>query len=225
MKTIVIISQKGGVGKTTLAINLAAAALRSGLSSIIADTDPQQSAYNWYKDRTQDQPLPYVLSSYPDNLPGYIEAARQEGADYFFVDTSPNSSEQTLRVARHADLILVPCSPSFMDLRALEPTANIVRLAAKPAQAVLTLCPPRGSEPNGAEEALQLLGFSTIANRIGHRTATRRAHAANMSIFEYEPAGKAAAEFSALFKAIARDFYRDEQLEKKQARKKEAANV
>lgn len=223
MKTIAIISQKGGVGKTTLAINLAAAALNAKLQTVIADTDPQQSAYNWFKDRGDPNALPYVVSSFPDNLPAYRDTAAEAGADYFIIDTAPNSSESTLRIAALADRILVPCTPSYMDLRALERTAAIVKIAAKPASAILTMCPSRGQEIAGAEEALHLLGFSTYTNRIGLRVATKRAHGAHQTIFEYEPSGLAAAEFSALFKSIARDLYRNEQDKRRNSRRKEPA--
>jgi chromosome partitioning protein len=199
MKVIALVSQKGGVGKTTLSINLAAAAHNRGKAVVIADTDPQQSVYRWYEARKSDHPLPYVASVFPDTLATYLGKARQNGADYAFIDSSPNSTEDSLAIADQADLLLVPCSPSFVDLRALKRTENVVRLSGKPALAILNLCPAYGSEGRQAAEALKQLGFAVCPHKIVARAAARRAYALNLSVFEYEPSGKAAKEFDQVF--------------------------
>ena len=202
MKVISIISQKGGVGKTTLAINLAAAAQHKGGGVIIADTDPQQSTYRWYLGRKDARPLPYVASVFPDALPEFLDKARSNQADYVFIDTSPNSTDESLAIADLSDLIVVPCGPSFIDLRALKRTENILRIAGKPALAVLNLCPSYGTEADQAAKALKTLGLDVCKQRIANRASARRAYALNQSIHEFEPSGKAAQEFAAVFKAI-----------------------
>lgn len=221
MKTIVIISQKGGSGKSTLAINLAGAALLNKRQSLIIDTDSQQSVYNWFKARAHEHALPYVISSYPANVEAHIETARQEGADYVIVDTAPHSSQEALVIAKLADLILVPCKPTYMDLVALEPTTHIVAMAAKPALAVLSMCPHYGADAFSAAKSLAKMGFTVAKQRIGLRAATSRAHTDNHTVFEFEPKGKAAAEFKALYRTVA------ELLEPsaRQTKKKEPAHV
>jgi chromosome partitioning protein len=200
MKTVALISQKGGVGKTTLAINLAVAAHRDGQQVVVADTDPQQSTYEWYKGRKAEHPLPYVAQVFPDTIGDLLEKCRRNEADLVLVDTSPNSTEDSLAIADHADLLIVPCAPSFIDLRALKRTEKIIRLSEKPAFAVLNLCPPVGEDGDQAEAALKRLGFGVCPHRIVNRAATRRSYASDQAVFDYEPNGKAAAEFEAVYK-------------------------
>jgi chromosome partitioning protein len=215
-------SQKGGAGKTTLAINLAAAAIRTGFQAVLVDTDPQQSAYNWYKDR--DPSLdPAVISAFPDNLPTIQKIAREEGADFCIVDTPPNASEYVERIAKLADLLLVPTKPSAFDLVSIERTIKVIRDVEKPAYAVLNECPTYGTDGDDAEDALQHYGLTTLANRIHNRAAIRRHTTPRETIFQYEPEGKAAIEFSALFKAIALHFIRERQELRKAEKHKEGA--
>lgn len=202
MRTIALISQKGGVGKTTLAINLAAAAHKRGQGVVIADTDPQQSTYRWYLARKDNAPLPYAASVFADTLPSFLDKARANRADLVFIDTSPNSTEESLAIADQSDLLIVPCGPSFIDLRALKRTENVVRLSGKPSIAVLNLCPAYGNEADQAEAALVTLGLSVCPHRITNRASARRAYALNQSVFEYEPEGKCAAEFEDVFRSI-----------------------
>ena len=199
MKTIALISQKGGVGKTTLTINLAVAAHRAGHQVVIADTDQQQSTYEWYRNRKDRHPLPYVAQVFPGTIGDVIEKARRNDADLLVADTSPNSTEESLAIADQSDLLIVPCAPSLIDLRALKRTEKIIRLSAKPAFAVLNLCPPVGDDADQAAEALQRLGFTVCPHRIVNRAATRRAYAHDQSVFEFEPNSKAAAEFEAVY--------------------------
>jgi chromosome partitioning protein len=76
-RTVAIISQKGGAGKTTLAIHLAAAATRAGRVSLLIDTDPQASASQWAEWR-QGAP-PEVIDSAPPRIPAKIAAAARAG--------------------------------------------------------------------------------------------------------------------------------------------------
>src|SRR3546814_1440224 len=85
MPTIAIISQKGGAGKTTLALHLAAAAEDSGHTALVIDLDPQATASQWAAWR-QDVP-PVVIDSAPPRLAAKIEQATAQGAEFIVIDT------------------------------------------------------------------------------------------------------------------------------------------
>src|SRR3546814_17145914 len=89
MPTIAIISQKGGAGKTTLALHLAAAAEDSGHTALVIDLDPQATASQWAAWR-QDVP-PVVIDSAPPRLPAQIEQATAQGAEFIVTDTHPHT--------------------------------------------------------------------------------------------------------------------------------------
>src|SRR3546814_20689426 len=89
MPTIAIISQKGGAGKTTLALHLAAAAEDSGHTALVIDVDPQATASQWAAWR-QDAP-PVVIDSAPPRLAAKIEQATGQGAAFLVIDTPPHA--------------------------------------------------------------------------------------------------------------------------------------
>ena len=112
MYTIALIAQKGGTGKTTLAVHVAADFEGAGGSAAIVDLDPQASAALWGDKRGRS---PFV---------GAVPAARRSGADLVVIDTAPHSESAALAAARAADLALVPLRPGLFDIAALDATAG-----------------------------------------------------------------------------------------------------
>jgi chromosome partitioning protein len=102
MKIIAIISQKGGAGKTTLAVHLATAAVAVGFTTAIIDLDPQGTASSWGDRRTEG--APEVISGQAVRLPALTGAARENGADIVILDTAPNADQTASLAARIADL-------------------------------------------------------------------------------------------------------------------------
>ena len=192
MKTIAILSQKGGSGKTTLAINLAVAAERCGKAVAVIDLDPQASATSWKDSRETETPV--VVSAQAARLPHILAAAEQEGVDVVFIDTAPHSESAALVAARAADWVLVPCRPAILDLRAIGSTIDIVKLAKTPLGVVLNAIPPRGPLAQEARRAIEGYGVQVALATIGQRIAYVHALTAGLSVQEYEPSGKAAAE-------------------------------
>lgn len=199
MPTIAIISQKGGAGKTTLAIHLAAAAQEAGLVSLIIDTDPQATASQWAVWR-QDRP-PEVIDSPPPRLAAKVEAARGQGAQFIVIDTPPHADSAARAAVEVADLVLIPCRPSAFDLSAIQTTAKLAQLLRKPAFVVFTAGAPNA--PRVYEEAGALVAsFGTPACPLilADRAAYRHASAEGRTVTEFEPNGRAANEVRALYK-------------------------
>jgi chromosome partitioning protein len=216
MKTISVIAQKGGPGKSTLAINLAVAAYLDGKQTVIADTDKQQTSNHWYKDRKNlGHPLPYVRQCFPESISEFLKTAQHNGAELVFIDTAPRSGPESVGIAELSDLILIPCRPGLKDLRALKMTVDITRLSGKPAFAVLNACKPRSPEPNKAERYLEKLGLTVCPTRVGDRVAFEYAYINGQGVQEYEPGGKAAEEIQELYTYMCQHLYTSIQKETK----------
>ena len=195
--TVAIVSQKGGAGKTTLAIHLAAAATRAGQISLVIDTDPQASASQWAEWR-QGVP-PEIIDSAPPRIASKIEAASEQGAELIVIDTPPHADLAASKAVECADVVLIPCRPSAFDLAAMRTTIRLVELLAKPAFVVFTAGPPNA--PLIYADAMELVaGFSgrTCPVILPERAAYRHAVAGGQTVFDLDTTSKAAREIEQL---------------------------
>lgn len=198
MKTVAIVSRKGGAGKTTLAIHLAVAAHLDGKQAALIDLDPQASATGWGDSRSAEEPT--VISAQAARLPKVLDAAATSEADIAIIDTAPHSENAALAAIRAADLILIPCRPAILDLRAIGDTIDLVKLAKKTSVfIVLNAVPSRGSLADEAIQALSVYQIGIAPPRIGQRTAFVHALTSGQSAQEYEAQGKAAEEIQTLY--------------------------
>jgi chromosome partitioning protein len=206
MRTISIISQKGGAGKTTLAIHLAGASASAGLSTLILDADPQATASQWSQWRGESDPEVIDCAS-PTLLRRKVQQAADLGAELVIIDTPPHADIMAREACKVADLILIPCRPQAFDLSAVETTAELVKAAGKPAFILfmggpqpcacnLQGCsrPDRGQRRVGRGWACRLR-LSCSLSGPSTTTARRREKPAA----EAEPDGKAAGELAALW--------------------------
>lgn len=201
MKTIAIESQKGGTGKTTTALNLAVAAERAGQTAVVIDLDPQASAAGWKDTRPGETPV--VVSVPPTRLAQALQVAQEGGADLAIIDTAPHAESAALAAAKAADLILIPCRPGILDLRAIGTTADLVKIAGKPAFVVLNAMPPGATRLIAdARTAVAVHGLEVAPVAIQQRAAFGHALTAGQTAQEYEPDGKAAEEIAQLFEWI-----------------------
>ena len=198
MKTVAIISQKGGVGKTTIATALAVAAETAGRQSAVFDLDPQASATFWKDMRKAEAPA--VVSVMPSRLAHMLKAAEEGGCDLAFIDAPPFAKDYAFEAAQRADFILIPTRPAVLDIMAMTATLELVKQWAKPAAVVLTFCPTQGGrEIADAEDTVQALGAKIAPVRIHTRVSFPRAQQTGQTAQEFEPEGKAAQEIQQLY--------------------------
>lgn len=203
MHTLALIAQKGGTGKTTLALSLAVAAQVAGESTLIIDLDPQASACKWGDRREAETPA--VIDAQPARLANALEKARLAGVDFVIVDTPARIEQAAAEAAKAADLVLIPCKPSIYDLETLQTTIDLVQnRAARPPVAALNAVPAQGRRHKQATKAIRAMGAAVSPALIGQRVAFEYAAQLGLSVLEYEPRGKAAAEIRQLYKTIRR---------------------
>jgi len=204
MKTLAMISQKGGAGKSTLAAHLAVAFEDLGIRTVIIDLDDQGSVTRWGESRTDKAPL--VVSAVADRLPVMLKRCKGSGVGLVIIDTPPHTASVALSAASHADLIAVPTRPAIFDLRSIDDTQKVLTLAgaARRAAVVLNAVRTRGSIGDEAEVYAERLGLKVIPCRLGDRVAFADALIAGQGVTEYEPKGKAASELLALADCLAR---------------------
>ena len=202
MKTVAVISQKGGVGKTTIATALAVASQRRGRAAAIFDLDPQASAAFWHDTRGRDEPA--VLPIPPARLRHVLRAASESGCKLGVIDAPPFAKDIAFEAAAAADLILIPTRPAVLDVMAMTRTLELVRHYDKPAAVVLSICPVQGREIEDTERTIAALGATLAPVRIHSRVAFSRAQQTGLTAQEFEPDGRAAAEIAALYDYVRR---------------------
>lgn len=201
MKTIALIAQKGGTGKTTLALSLAVSASQAGLTAIVVDLDPQATACNWSDRRKNDNPL--VLDAQPARLAAALQKAGQGGVDIAIIDTPARNEQSALAAAKAADLVIIPCRPQAYDLETVPATRELLALAGNtPAIVVLNAVPHHGDRHEQARQTLADIGVAVCPQTIGHRAAFGDAGAVGLTASEYDPKGKASEEIQLVYKYV-----------------------
>lgn len=210
MKVLSIISQKGGVGKTTLATAIAVEASRGGKKTVLFDLDPQASASFWM-DTRKDTTL--AITAIPAARLGHVlGAVREAGCDLAIIDTPPFAKDIAFEAAQHADFVLVPSRPAVLDIMAMTRTLDLVKHYGKPFAAVLTFCPPQGRELDDTMAVIRQLGAEISPVRIGNRIAYSRAQQTGLAAQELDPDGKAAQEIVELYAYVCMHLYKEDRM-------------
>ena len=196
MKTIAIISRKGGAGKTTIALHLAVEAEANGIATAVFDLDPQASAALWSDHRGNQ--IPAVIPAQAPRLASLLAQAQQQNAHLTILDTAPHSDGIASDAASHADLILIPCRPFSFDLDAIGASIRLARLADKPAVVIINAAPTQGTETAEAIAAIKNAGVEVCPIVLYQRKAYASRIHEGKTATEIEPKGKAAIETRAL---------------------------
>ncbi len=197
MHRVSLISQKGGAGKSTLAIHLAAEAAARGLRALLIDLDPQGNALRWAA-RRGDLP-PDVAAESVAALENVQRDAEREGYDLLVLDTAPNADTTALRAAQMAELVLIPCRPSQFDLEAIRATLDLCALAKRESRVVLNAAPVRSRVVEEAGDAVRARRAAISPVIIRERVALRHCMIGGQVARELEPDGLAAQEIAALY--------------------------
>ena len=197
MKTISLVSQKGGVGKSTLASNLAAYASSKGLKTTIIDLDQQSSLTAWYglRLRHSDDVELLVKGSVVDQVKQQAKA----GFDLCIIDTPPHNSTEAATAVSVSDITIVPVRASAFDLIASKPTFEL--LASGKGGVVLNAVPSSSAVKDSAIDFIKQSGLKVLAV-IGQRIAFQHAVNAGKGVTEYQPSGKASEEIKGLWETI-----------------------
>lgn len=201
MHVITVTSQKGGAGKTTVAIHLATYfAKEKKRRVVLLDLDPQASASTWSDRREEDTPV--VISIHAKRIQSELERIGDLGGELVVLDTAPHSDRIALEAMRYANLVLIPTRPAIMDIDAIVNTLELTKLANKQALVILNACPPRGKDAADAAKAISALDVEVSSERLTQRTIFGRALLYGKTAIEAEPDSKAAVELHSLAESI-----------------------
>jgi chromosome partitioning protein len=213
MRVWSIISQKGGSGKTTLALQLAIAAAED-LKVLVIDLDPQSSAERWHAIRqrtTGSRDDPSIAAGPYTKLPEMLRTARKHGADLVLIDTPPKLDKAIAAALAPATLAIIPVKSGILDLQALEDCVRVVDLARARAKTVVVMnAVPTGRNRDAAiKEVARYAGrheLEPMPERLSELPAYAQGLRSGRGVTETDRNGTAAKEVTTLLEALwARD--------------------
>ena len=193
---ISLINQKGGVGKTTIAINLASALSSRNLKVLVIDADPQGSVLQWQATGANRE-FDVVQLAMPE-LSAQIGNHRR-AFDHVVIDSPPALSHVSREIAAASDLAIIPIAPSSLDIWSSRETIELVtgvgrkrqRLAAR----LLVYRKIPGTRLAAeARDALNSYGLDIFKTEISQRIAYVEAIVSGVSVLKYSPNSVAARE-------------------------------
>ncbi len=209
MTVIAVMGRKGGIGKSTIAGNLAVEFQSLGRTVVVLDADPQHSLAAWAAqgDGMLSRCVQKVKRGSADELRAKVRDA-QETADVVLIDTPPGALETAYQAALLADLVLLPCGPSPLDLFSLKPAlalaleARAERRSKKPRiRFVPSKVLMNTNLGQDLPSSLKKMGKKVLP-AIGQRIVVAESAADGLTVLEYAPNSASRQEFQRLAKAI-----------------------
>ncbi len=208
MAIVAVAGRKGGIGKSTIAGNLAAEFADMKHSVRVLDADPQHSLAAWAAQG--DGMLARSVEKVEDGASTLRARARQaqKDADIVLIDTPPGAPETTYEAALAADLMLLPCGPSPLDLFAVKQALQLAlkaRAARRSKKPRIRFVPSRvvmnTNLGRGLASSLKDMGKKVLPP-IGQRVVVAEAVSSGLTVAEYAPNSPAHEEFRELAKAV-----------------------
>ena len=204
---IALVAQKGGAGKTTIALNLADALRVDGHRVLVVDGDPQNSARIWADVATEREvEAPTVVGATGPSLRSTVQGL-VEGFDAVVIDTPPRMAAEAKAAMALSHLVLVPVSPGPSDVWALDQTIEALQevQAIRPdlkARVVLNRVDRRTALASTIEEGVHSSGLEICAAKLGNRVAYPEAIAAGQGVCSYAGSSAAAKEVRSLYSEV-----------------------
>jgi chromosome partitioning protein len=194
-KVLAFLGQKGGSGKTTLAVHVAVAAQSDGEQVLLVCTDPQASAIAWGDASKNERHLgsPIVLTAAPTQIGEILKTAIADIISLVIIDTAPHADAMAAQAVAEADLVLLPCRPTAFDLKAVGAAMKIAKASKRPSAIILSACPAQAPENLEARKVLEKFDILVVSTIIADRRASARAIASGRSATEF---GRAAEEIT-----------------------------
>ncbi len=199
MRIVSLVTQKGGTGRSTLAVSLAVAAAQAGEKVVVLDLDPQGTSAHWYATRADEAP-PVLDHNQIGSLDETLRRLASAGFTLGVVDTAGSDSHATRAAMRAADLCLVPVRPSEADVKATEPTIKALSGLGRRFALVINQAPANRQARLTAAVSLRLSSSGLVAPvALAARVDHQYAYALGLGVTEFAPRSKAAMEINELW--------------------------
>lgn len=196
-----LLNQKGGVGKTTLSVNLAASLAQAGNRVLLIDADPQGSALDWAAART-DEPLFSVIGLPRATIHREIQQISQ-GYDHVVIDGPPRVTDLARSAIMASDIVLIPVQPSPYDIWAAHEVVQLIEEASVFKENLKSFFVVNRKIANtaigrDASQALETYPIAVLKSSVTQRVIFAEAASEGKSVYEIDPDGPAATEMQAV---------------------------